>query len=52
MSKQELVKSISNITNNYNMGTITLNDCIGQIRWEIEFYDLCTNNKERLETFK
>ena len=52
MSKQELVNSISNITDNYNTGIITPNECIGQIRWEIEFYDLSTNDKEKLETFK
>ena len=52
MSKQELVNKMSNITDNYNMGVLTPNEYIGQIRWEIEFYDLSTNDKERLETFK
>lgn len=52
MSKKELVNKMSNITDNYNKGLLTPNDYIGQIRWEIEFYDLCTEEKERLETFK
>jgi len=52
MSKKELVNKISNITDNYNKGLLTPNDYIGQIRWEIDFYDLCTEEKERLETFK
>jgi len=59
MSKQEsintkfLALNMSSITDSYNMGTMTPNEYIGQIRWEIEFYDLCNiNDKEKLETFK
>ena len=50
MSKKELVNNMREITSRYNMGTLTRNEYIGQIRWEIDFYDLCTRDKERLET--
>lgn len=52
MSKKELANKIKEITHGYDIGVLSSNECIGQIRWEIEFYDLSTNDKEILETYK
>jgi|TARA_R110002153_G_scaffold273439_2_gene444350 hypothetical protein len=52
MTKQELANKMKSITHGYDIGVLSPNEYIGQIRWEIEFYDLYTNDKEKLETFK